>query len=81
MNILPVILGKGESEIFNWFFSHTNVALLDVRTLYESVFFRIAIGVVSALYIVLWLSHVYEFFRALKYGAGSRVLWVRPKLK
>ena len=79
MDILAVIFGEGELEPLNWFFNNMNVPILDIRVIYDSVLFRIAIGFASTIYLCLWLAHTYEFIRALRYGAGATILWVRPK--
>ena len=79
MDILAVIFGEGELEPLNWFFSNMRVPILDTQVIYDSILFRIAIGFASTIYLCLWLAHTYEFVRALRYGAGATILWVRPK--
>ena len=75
-DVIPFIRGTAELELVTRLADGSNRALNGLNNL---VVARFGVLVGTLFFYVLYLAHLYEIVRVLRYGAGDGVLWVRPK--
>lgn len=75
-NVIPFIRGTAELELITRLANSSNSALNGISSL---VLIRGGAAIGLIFFSLAYLAHAYEMVRVFRYGAGSGVLWVRPK--